>query len=101
MDITHIATPEFRAEFRAWLDAAKPGETVGVTDSQFDCPLATFLYERIGADISVDGYTIHIDADRIITPKWADEFVSRIDDVEEFEQLVTRERALEVLNGID
>lgn len=89
-------------EFRAWLKAKQPGESVGASRSCHACPLALF-YEHAsgGAEVVIadygNGYRIDRGDGARRLPTWANNFVHNIDGNGEIP--VTAAHALQILEA--
>lgn len=85
------------ADFRAWLEAW--GEVgVGSPRETCFCPIAKWL-RSLGCPAVVRNSEFEIRGEEIALPRWAVEFVERIDDFDSI--LVTGRQALAVLDAIE
>lgn len=94
-----LSTPD---ALRAWLQAQEPGAIVGYTCDAHQCPAAMFLRSALGE--GTVGVTKAYSGKRSTRkPAWLMTFTERVDapDPDGIEQIVIRERALAVLDGIE
>ncbi len=88
-----------RPAFQAWLESKHPRSYIGVTGEGDACPLARYLKSTTGeTDVLVDGGSVaDVGESTVKMPKWAQNFVERVDLSGEYR--VTARRALKILKA--
>lgn len=92
-------------EFRTWLESKAGDEVVGKARHICNCPLSTFLKEKVGNELPYVGvFSTYIPTSEINTldydnPLWVTSFISKLDG--KFQTAsVTAKQALEVLETL-
>jgi hypothetical protein len=90
-------------KFREWLESKPNGELIGIQHSCFECPIASYLNERLPSEsiwvVNHIEYSTGSGTETHNLPYWARSFIDRIDHVPGpyYYNPVTREQCLDKL----